>query len=144
MDYTRVWLLLAAAAYQDGQHSLQADLLALLQASRLQTRHEQQQERPMCGSILAAPMALQARLVGQAANSFIAVTCPDGSLALLDQHAAHERVRLESLSAQVCIYCPDIPQLQHQLWSVKPPMSQHFWSASGTRGFLLLQCPDAL
>ncbi|KAK9865332.1 hypothetical protein WJX84_005844 [Apatococcus fuscideae] len=44
----------------------------------------------------------QARLVGQAANSFIAVTCPDGSLALLDQHAAHERVRLESLSAQVC------------------------------------------
>ena len=44
---------------------------------------------------------VQARVVGQAANSFIAVTCPQGNLVLIDQHAAHERVRLESLSAQV-------------------------------------------
>ena len=45
----------------------------------------------------------QARIVGQAANSFIAVACPDGDLILIDQHAAHERVRLESLAAQVQI-----------------------------------------
>ena len=44
---------------------------------------------------------LQARIVGQAANSFIAVACPGGRLVLVDQHAAHERVRLESLAAQV-------------------------------------------
>ncbi len=44
--------------------------------------------------------------MGQAANSFIAVACSDGNLVLVDQHAAHERVRLEDLTAQVT---PSVP-----------------------------------
>ena len=45
-------------------------------------------------------VAMQGRIVGQLDSSFLVVQCPRGQLVLIDQHAAHERVRLESLTAQ--------------------------------------------
>lgn len=64
----------------------------------------------MCERVGYAPhqpsvshQALQtARALGQVARKFIPVIC-GSTLAVLDQHAAHERVRLEELRKQVKI-----------------------------------------
>jgi len=79
-------------------------------------------------------MLLGAKVIGQVDNRFIACLLPDDAeagekiLVLMDQHAAHERVRLEKLLKQIGYYEPETcrQNLKSQICSLSPPAEMFF------------------
>jgi len=85
-------------------------------------------DRIYCSFRFSKDMLQNAKVIGQVDDKFIACLFPgaskeDTSLVLIDQHAAHERIRLEKLLKQIGYYepCTSKNTLKENICHLKPP-----------------------